>query len=69
MVMDFLCLAGVDELNQGMTLVYKLLSSSQSHSIRIPFDPPLSKYDDAKPRLLSMKAQALGVLGTVRVRK
>jgi hypothetical protein len=51
---------------KGMTLVYKLLSSSQSHSIRIPFDPPLSKYDDAKPRLLSMKAQALGVLGTLK---
>lgn len=51
-----------------MTLLYKL-TSGLSKSIWVPFDPLLSKYDDAKPRLLSMKAEALEGLGMVCVRR
>ncbi|KAG2042779.1 hypothetical protein BDR03DRAFT_912312 [Suillus americanus] len=51
--------------SEGMTLKYKQLQS-EPKSIRVPFNPPLSKYDDAKPRLLSMKTEALEGLGIVK---
>lgn len=53
---------------QGMTLLYEL-KSGISKSIRVPFDPLLSEYDDAKPRLLSMKTEALEGLGMVCIYK
>ncbi|KAG1812861.1 uncharacterized protein BJ212DRAFT_1368588 [Suillus subaureus] len=54
--------------SKGMTLLYKLQSElSEPESIRVPFNPPLSKYDDAKPRLLSMKTEALKGLGMLKV--
>lgn len=34
-------------------------------SIRIKFEPPLSGYEEVKPRLLSMKADAEEALGMV----
>jgi len=44
---------------QGMTLSYKLAASpSTEQSLRVKFDPPLSGYDEVKPRLLSMKLDA-----------
>ena len=48
-----------------MTLLYKL-KSGESKTIRVPFDPLLSKYEDVKPRLLGMKAEAQEGLGMVR---
>lgn len=51
--------------SKGMTLVYKL-KSGQSNSIRVSFDPPLSGYEEVKPRLLSMKAEAQEGLGMLK---
>lgn len=51
--------------SEGMTLLYEL-KSGISKSIRVPFDPLLSEFDDAKPRLLSMKAEALEGLGMLK---
>lgn len=49
--------------SKGMTLLYKLPGVSQSQSLWVPFDPRLSKYDEVKPRLLTMKEKALEGLG------
>ncbi|KAG0706061.1 hypothetical protein DFH29DRAFT_798886 [Suillus ampliporus] len=49
----------------GMTLLYKL-KSGQSNTTRVTFDPLLSKYEDVKPRLLSMKAEAQEGLGMLK---
>ncbi|KAG1751629.1 uncharacterized protein EDB91DRAFT_616512 [Suillus paluster] len=51
--------------SKGMTLLYKL-KSGQSNTIRVPFDPLLSKYEDVKPRLLSMKVEAQEGLGMLK---
>ncbi|OAX33749.1 hypothetical protein K503DRAFT_859607 [Rhizopogon vinicolor AM-OR11-026] len=48
-----------------MTLLYKL-KSGESKTIRVPFDPLLSKYEDVKPRLLGMKAEAQEGLGMLK---
>ncbi|KAG2069919.1 hypothetical protein BDR04DRAFT_1077452 [Suillus decipiens] len=52
--------------SKGMTLVYKL-KSGQSNTTRVSFDPPLSGYEEVKPRLLGMKAEAQEGLGMLRV--
>ncbi|KAG1850936.1 hypothetical protein F4604DRAFT_1592635 [Suillus subluteus] len=52
--------------SKGMILLYKQSGLSESKSIRVSFTPPLSKYDDAKPRLLTMKTEALEGLGTLK---
>ncbi|KAG2137557.1 uncharacterized protein EDB93DRAFT_1166620 [Suillus bovinus] len=57
-------MSGID--SKGMTLIYKLQSGLPT-SIRVPFKPALSGYDDAKPRLLTMKAEALEGLGMLKV--
>ncbi|KAG1808847.1 hypothetical protein EV424DRAFT_1350210 [Suillus variegatus] len=59
-------MSGVD--SKGMTLLYKL-QSGVSNSVRVPFNPPLPGYDGAKPRLLSMKTEALDGLGMLKVPK
>lgn len=51
--------------SKGMTLAYKL-KSGQSNSIRVSFDPPLSGYEEVKPRLLGMKAEAQESLGMLK---
>ncbi|KAJ8595458.1 hypothetical protein M405DRAFT_727982 [Rhizopogon salebrosus TDB-379] len=51
--------------SKGMTLLYKL-KSGESKTIRVPFDPLLSKYEDVKPRLLGMKAEAQEGLGMIK---
>ncbi|OAX33438.1 hypothetical protein K503DRAFT_775610 [Rhizopogon vinicolor AM-OR11-026] len=51
--------------SKGMTLLYKL-KSGESKTIRVPFDPLLSKYEDVKPRLLGMKAEAQEGLGMLK---
>ncbi|KAG2057591.1 hypothetical protein BDR06DRAFT_908378 [Suillus hirtellus] len=59
-------MSGID--SKGMTLSYKL-QSGVSNSVRVPFNPPLPGYDGAKPRLLSMKTEALDGLGMLKVPK
>lgn len=50
-----------------MDIRYQSPSSGDGKvSIRIKFDPPLSGYEEVKPRLLSMKAVAEEALGMVR---
>ncbi|KAG1739026.1 hypothetical protein EDB19DRAFT_1981680, partial [Suillus lakei] len=51
--------------SKGMTLLYKL-ESGPLNTIRVPFNPLLSGYDHVKPRLLSMKAEALEGLGMLK---
>lgn len=49
-----------------MDISYKTPSSGDGKiSIRIEFEPPLSGYEEVKPRLLSMKADAEEALGMV----
>ncbi|KAG1848968.1 hypothetical protein DFJ58DRAFT_795702 [Suillus subalutaceus] len=56
-------MSGID--SKGMTLVYKL-KSGQSNTTRVSFEPPLSGYEEVKPRLLSMKAEAQEGLGMLK---
>jgi len=50
-----------------MDIRYQTSSSGDEKiSIRIEFEPPLSGYEEVKPRLLSMKADAEEALGMVR---
>jgi hypothetical protein len=51
-----------------MDISYQTKSSGDGKTrIRIKFDPPLSGYEEVKPRLLSMKADAEEALGMVRI--
>ena len=50
-----------------MTLTYKTKVGDSKVSV-IPMDPPLSGYDEVKPRLLGMKAEAQEGLGMVQIR-
>lgn len=47
-----------------MNLSYSLKSGGVG-SVHVKFDPPLAGYDDVKPRLLAMKADAQEALGMV----
>jgi len=59
-------MAGID--SHGMDISYQTKSSGDGKvRIRIKFDPPLSGYEEVKPRLLSMKADAEEALGMVPV--
>jgi hypothetical protein len=49
-----------------MNLSYKLTNGDVS-SVYVKFDPPLASYDQVKPRLLAMKADAQEGLGMVRL--
>ncbi|KAI0668186.1 hypothetical protein C8Q78DRAFT_980627 [Trametes maxima] len=49
---------------KGMNLTYQT-KSKESKEVRVVFDPPLSGYEEVKPRLLSMKADAEEELGMV----
>ncbi|KAF9222279.1 hypothetical protein BS17DRAFT_783463 [Gyrodon lividus] len=51
--------------SQGMNLSYKLTSGDAS-SVHVKFDPPLAGYDEVKPRLLAMKADAQEGLGMLQ---
>jgi hypothetical protein len=54
-------------LSQGMNLEYNTKDSpNRSQNVRIEFDPPLLGYEEVKPRLLGMKADADEALGIVR---
>jgi Protein of unknown function (DUF2470) len=55
---------------QGMNLEYKTKDSPNTPQVvRVEFDPPLLGYEEVKPRLLGMKADADEALGTVRKKK
>ena len=43
------------------------LKNSQKKVVVVAIEPPLSGYDDVKPRLLEMKALAQEGLGMVRI--
>jgi len=59
-------MTGID--SRGMDISYKTPSSGDEKiSIRIGFEPPLSGYEEVKPRLLSMKAHAAEALGMAPV--
>ena len=47
-----------------MNLSYSLKTGGVG-SIHVKFDPPLAGYDEVKPRLLAMKADAQEALGMV----
>jgi hypothetical protein len=49
-----------------MTLTCKL-KDGPTKVVNITFEPPLSGYDEVKPRLLQMKADAQEGLGMVRL--
>ena len=52
-----------------MDLEYKIKDASgRPQVVRVEFDPPLRGYEEVKPRLLGMKADADEALGTVRDR-
>jgi hypothetical protein len=54
-------------LLQGMNLEYNTKDSpNRPHIVHIEFDPPLLGYEEVKPRLLGMKADADEALGIVR---
>ena len=49
-----------------MNLKYKTKSKGdEEKEVRVTFDPPLSGYEEVKPRLLSMTADAQEALGMV----
>jgi len=53
-------------MKQSMTLTCTL-KDSQKKVVVVAIEPPLSGYDDVKPRLLEMKALAQEGLGMVRI--
>jgi len=54
-------------LLQGMNLEFTIKdSAAKPQVVRVAFDPPLVGYEEVKPRLLGMKADADEALGTVR---
>ncbi|KAF8548691.1 hypothetical protein OG21DRAFT_1470962 [Imleria badia] len=50
---------------KGMNLSYSLKSGGVS-SVHVKFDPPLAGYEEVKPRLLAMKADAQEALGMLQ---
>jgi len=51
--------------SKSMTLSYKTRNGDKKQVV-VPITPPLSGYDDVKPRLLEMKAQAQEGLGMIK---
>jgi hypothetical protein len=52
-----------------MTLSFKVKGVEVAKEVVIPFQPPLSGYEDVKPRLLEMRSKALAGLGMVKTDK
>ncbi|KAJ3713061.1 hypothetical protein C8R42DRAFT_699067 [Lentinula raphanica] len=57
-------MVGID--TKGMTLTCKFKNGS-SKDVRVAIDPPLSGYDDVKPRLLEMKAIVQEGLSMIKI--
>jgi hypothetical protein len=51
---------------QSMTLTYSVKGTKEKRAVKVSFDPPLLGYEEVKPRLLGMKAEAQEGLGMVR---
>lgn len=49
--------------NQEMNLSYQKNGQGKWNKISVKFEPPLSGYNEVKPRLLQMKADAEEALG------
>ncbi|KAI0313797.1 hypothetical protein OF83DRAFT_1165454 [Amylostereum chailletii] len=52
--------------SKGMDLTYQVKANAQPKPVRVEFDPPLLGYEEVKPRLLAMKADADEALGTAK---
>jgi len=52
--------------SQGMTLAYKVKGQDAKKSVKVAFDPPLAGYEEVKPRLLKMTADAQESLGMTK---
>ncbi|TCD61988.1 hypothetical protein EIP91_007652 [Steccherinum ochraceum] len=51
----------------GMNLTYKTKAGGEAKKeVRVVFDPPLAGYEEVKPRLMNMKADADEALGVTR---
>lgn len=50
---------------QSMTLTLTIKGQKEKKVVRVAIEPPLKGYDDVKPRLLAMKAEAQEGLGMV----
>lgn len=63
-------ISGYQRIVQSMSLSYKTKAdpSAKSREVRIEFDPPLAGYEEVKPRLLAMTADAQESLGMVRAK-
>ena len=48
-----------------MTLTYTVKNTKEKKIVQVPLDPPLAGYEEVKPRLLGMKAEAQEGLGMV----
>jgi Protein of unknown function (DUF2470) len=48
-----------------MNLSYQTVGSSKWNDVSVEFDPPLSGYEEVKPRLMQMKVDAEEGLGMV----
>ncbi|RPD53922.1 hypothetical protein L226DRAFT_554795 [Lentinus tigrinus ALCF2SS1-7] len=51
---------------KGMTLTYQTKGSTETKEVRVEFEPPLLGYEEVKPRLMGMKAEAEEELGMTR---
>ena len=49
-----------------MTLQYEVNNTGVKKDVRVAFDPPLLGYEEVKPRLIGMTADAQEKLGMVR---
>jgi len=52
--------------SNSMTLTYSIKNTKETKVVQVPFDPPLSGYEEVKPRLLGMKAEAQEGLGMIK---
>jgi hypothetical protein len=48
-----------------MILAYEIKGEAGKKEVVVDFDPPLLGYDEVKPRLIAMKAEARDALGMV----
>ncbi|KAK1224466.1 hypothetical protein PQX77_012640 [Marasmius sp. AFHP31] len=59
-------MTGIDSKGMNLNCVFK---NGTIKPVRVPIEPPLSGYEDVKPRLLEMKAHAQEGLGMIKAPK
>jgi len=52
--------------SNGMVLACSVKGAKEKKMVRVPLDPPLLGYEEVKPRLLAMKAEAQEGLGMIK---